>query len=222
MTWYLRAGGWVRDGRVGRLWTLVSSEEEGAFPADTGRATPFCAQFRANGLGDGRRGGADGAETQVWVYPCIAVVVELVWVGMALEERHCSGGIPSASTVTEIKERLVLNAAVCSAWCGANQSHTATKVRSDEHAPGAEWVTYYPRSESVTINIHHEACRSPQSSSKLHPRDPPGTANPMFYHPMFHRHDPDASHVIDILFASDAVTPTVLLRHYPTTRKRSR
>ena len=79
----MRVGGCARDGRVGGLWTLVSSEE-GAFPA--GRA-PLCGQFRANGLGDGGRG---GAETQIWVYRGIAVVVEVVWVGMVLEERHCS------------------------------------------------------------------------------------------------------------------------------------
>ena len=61
LTGYLWAGGCVRDSRVGGLWTLVSSEEECAFPA--GRA-PLCAQFRANGLGDsGGRGGADGARS---------------------------------------------------------------------------------------------------------------------------------------------------------------
>ena len=69
LTRYLRAGGCVRDSRVGGLWTLVSSEEEGAFPA--GRA-PLCAQFRANGLGDsGGRGGAGGAQRSIGASPSL-------------------------------------------------------------------------------------------------------------------------------------------------------
>lgn len=102
--WARRDGGGIRNGRVGSLWALVFSEEERTF--STGSLPSLCAEFRANGLGNGGCCGAYGAQSKVGVYRGIVVVAVLVRVRVSLEQGHLlvyrgcyvRPWIPSAST----------------------------------------------------------------------------------------------------------------------------
>ena len=129
---------------------LVSSEEEGAFPADTGRA-----QFRANGLGNGGCGDADGAE----MGSIRASPSPLSWSGwewrLKLEERHCSGGIPTRRhrgqrTVTDGPAVLT--------------NHTKCARHSDDRVD-----TWVGSSNIKRVTMH--VFPSMNTTDYLHPRD---------------------------------------------------